>query len=244
MLIETLVADAFGTKCYVLAAEKGAECVVVDPGIGITPGLEDLLSKHRLRPAAVMITHGHLDHTCSVAPVCGANGVPAFIHPGDRPFLTDPFSGLGDFRPQFERELGEGWKWAEPEEVRLLEDGTELDIAGIPMRIEHAPGHTPGSILINLPGDDDAEAYCLVGDVIYAGTIGTTGMPGGSREQTLRSLKTKILTKPDDTVLLTAHGRDTTVGTEREVNPFVRQALAWHGPAEDPAPRPRPLRSP
>ncbi|GAB3227442.1 MBL fold metallo-hydrolase [Glycomyces halotolerans] len=227
MLIESVVADAFGTKCYVLATGKGAECVVVDPGIRVTPGLEDLLAEHRLRPAAVMITHGHLDHTCSVAPVCGSRDIPAFIHPGDRPFLADPLSGLGDFLPQFRKELGDDWEWTAPDDVRLLEDGTDLELAGVPMRIEHAPGHTPGSILISLPGDDEADAYCLVGDVIYAGTIGTTGMPGGSREQTLRSLKTKILTKPDDTVLLTAHGRDTTVGAEREVNPFVRQALEW-----------------
>lgn len=228
MIIEAVTADAFGTKCYVLAPGPGSECVVVDPGIRVRPRLDAVLERHDLHPVAVLMTHGHLDHTWSVTPVCTDCAAPAYVHPGDADLLKDPFAGLGnEFGPQFREAVGPGWEWAEPDDVRSLDDGTVLDLAGLRIEVEHAPGHTPGSVLFNLPGDRDSTGRCLVGDVLYAGTIGRTDMPGGSREQTLRSLKEKILPKPDDTVLLTGHGRDTTVGEERHANPFMRQAIEW-----------------
>lgn len=227
MLIDHVVADAFGTKCYIVAPHRGSDCVVVDPGIRALPRIVDLLATHRLRPVAVLITHGHLDHTFSVTPLADTRNIPAYIHPGDAHMLADPFSALGPFVPQFQAEVGPKWTWTEPDDVRSLDDGTVLELAGMRMRVDHVPGHTPGSVMFTLPGDGDADAYCLIGDTLYAGTIGRTDMPGGSREQLLRSLKTKVLTMTDGTVLLTGHRRSTTVGEERLTNRFMIQAAQW-----------------
>lgn len=228
MFIETVVADAFGTKCYLVAPGKGSECIVLDPGIRVFDRLNEALAEHRLHPVAVMMTHGHLDHTFSVTPVSGARDIPAYIHPGDAHMLADPFSGLGPlFSPQFREEVGPTWEWTEPDDIRPLADGGSIELAGLTFRIDHVPGHTPGSMMFTLPGDDEADAYCLIGDTMYAGTIGRTDMPGGSREQMLRSLKTKVLTMSDGTVLLTGHGPDTTVGKERFTNKFLLQAAEW-----------------
>ena len=90
MLVAGFPADAFGTNCYVVATAPGEQCVVVDPGIGVMDRLDAVLAEHRLHPAAVLLTHGHLDHTFSVAPVCGARGITAYVHPEDRELLADP----------------------------------------------------------------------------------------------------------------------------------------------------------
>jgi glyoxylase-like metal-dependent hydrolase (beta-lactamase superfamily II) len=228
MLIDHVVAEAFGTKCFVVAPGDGPECVVVDPGIGVFGRLQAYLDAKRLRPVAALITHGHLDHTFSVTPLSGDRDVPAYVHPADRHLLADPFLGLGPlFTPQFRAEIGPDWAWTEPDQVRPLDDGTDLELAGLKLRVDHVPGHTPGSVMFTLPGDAEADAYCLIGDTMYAGTIGRTDMPGGSRPQMLRSLKTKVLTMSDDTALLTGHGRDTTVGAERYTNPFLIQAAQF-----------------
>src|SRR3954465_5195365 len=94
VLITGFPAAAFGTNCYVVAPEAGAECVVVDPGIGVVEQLDEVLAEHRLQPVAVLLTHGHLDHTFSVTPVCGARGVPAYLHPEDNDMLRDPLLGI------------------------------------------------------------------------------------------------------------------------------------------------------
>ena len=93
MLVAGFPADAFGTNCYVVATGPGEQCVVVDPGIGVLDQLDAVLAEHRLHPAAVLLTHGHLDHTFSVAPVCGARGITAYVHPDDREMLADPAKG-------------------------------------------------------------------------------------------------------------------------------------------------------
>ena len=93
MLVTGFPAEAFGTNCYVVAPAPGEQCVVVDPGIGVLDRLDDVLAEHRLHPAAVLLTHGHLDHTFSVAPVCGARGITAYVHPADREMLADPAKG-------------------------------------------------------------------------------------------------------------------------------------------------------
>ncbi len=104
MLVTGFPAEAFGTNCYVVATAPGEQCVVIDPGIGVERQLDELLAKHRLQPAAVLLTHGHLDHTFSVAPVCKARGITAYVHPGDREMLADPAKGLSaDLDPAFRR---------------------------------------------------------------------------------------------------------------------------------------------
>src|SRR5262245_1693478 len=94
VFVATVEAEAFGTNCYVLATGVGRECVVVEPGICVTDRLDELVAEHRLRPVAVLITHGHLDHTFSVAPVCGARGITAYVHPDDLELIADPVKGL------------------------------------------------------------------------------------------------------------------------------------------------------
>lgn len=228
MLIAGFPSAAFGTNCYVVAPAAGAECVVVDPGIDVERALDDLLAEHRLRPVAVLLTHGHLDHTFSVTPVCGARGVPAYIHAGDREMLADPMKGLSaDMRTLFGGRL----TWTEPSDVAPLADGATLPLAGLEVTVDHAPGHTPGSVMFRLPGDETATDVCLSGDVLFAGSIGRTDLPGGDYPTMIRSLATKVLPLPDDTVVLPGHGPQTSVGRERTTNPFLAEAAPLAGPS-------------
>lgn len=237
VLVTGFPADAFGTNCYVVAPAAGEQCVIVDPGIGVVSKLDDVLAAHRLRPVAVLLTHGHLDHTFSVTPVCGAKGITAYLHPDDRDMLADPARGFsGDLRAL----LG-GLEWSEPDDVQPLRDGTVLDLAGLRITVDHAPGHTQGSVLFRVPGDQsltidlsgpglsgsaaqirpDTEELCFSGDVLFAGSIGRTDLPGGDTSLMLRSLRDKVLPLPDDMVVLPGHGRATTIGRERRGNPFL-----------------------
>lgn len=226
MFVAGFPADAFGTNCYVVAPAVGEQCVVVDPGIGVTARLDELLAEHRLAPVAVLLTHGHLDHTFSVTPVCAARGVPAYLHPADREMLADPVKGLSaDLRQLF----GGQFRWAEPEDVRPLPDGGTITIAGLEITVDHAPGHTGGSVLFRLPGSDADPPLCLSGDVLFAGSIGRTDLPGGDDAAMRASLRDRILPLADETAVLPGHGPATTIGRERASNPFLREVMA--GPA-------------
>jgi hydroxyacylglutathione hydrolase len=222
VLVASFPAAFAGTNCYVVAPGKGAECVVVDPGVEVVGTLDDVLVEHRLRPVAVLLTHGHLDHTFSVAPVCGARDIPAWIHPDDRELLADPLKGLSRETAQL---FGGQFTFTEPDDVRPLLDGASLAIAGLEITVDHAPGHTPGSVMFRLPGDNESEVL-FSGDVLFAGSIGRTDLPGGSSEQMLRSLAKKCLPLDDDVVVLPGHGGATTIGAERATNPFLAQAVA------------------
>src|SRR5450432_426172 len=152
VLIAGFPAGSFAANCYVLAAGPGEPCLIVDPGQDAEPGLYELLRKYRLEPAAVLLTHGHIDHIWSVTPVCGAAGIPAYIHPADRALLSDPGRGLwpqagGDGPP-----LLRGLTFTEPDEVAEPTDGATLPLAGLDVVVDHAPGHTPGSVTFRLPG--------------------------------------------------------------------------------------------
>ena len=94
MLIAGFPAGSFATNCYLVAASAGSECVVIDPGQDAVPGIDAVIAEHRLKPVAVLLTHGHIDHIWSVVPVCGARDIPAYIHPSDRALLSDPARGL------------------------------------------------------------------------------------------------------------------------------------------------------
>ena len=212
---------AFGTNCYVVAAAAGERCVVVDPGVGVAEYLDEVLSTHRLEPAAVLLTHGHIDHTFSVTTVCGANDVPAYIHPDDADLLSDPARGFG---PAIEQMVAAGLDWTEPADVRPLPDGGSVQIAGMAITVDHAPGHTRGSVLFRLPDAEDSRDLVLSGDVLFAGSIGRTDLPGGDYTAMMRSLATKILPLADETVVLPGHGPRTTIGRERTSNPYLAEA--------------------
>lgn len=219
MFVAAVEAQAFGTNCYLVAPAAGEECVVVDPGIGVIDRLDGLLREHRLRPVAVLLTHGHLDHTFSAAPVCGARGITAYVHPGDRDLLADPAKGLSaDLRLLFGGRL----PYSEPDEVAELPDGAPIELAGLDITVDHAPGHTPGSVMFRLPSaEHGAPWYCLSGDVLFAGSIGRTDLPGGDLEAMMASLRDKVLPLADDTIVLPGHGPATTIGRERASNPFL-----------------------
>ncbi len=216
MLVTGFPADAFGTNCYVVAPAAGEECVVIDPGIGVVDRLDELVALHRLRPVAVLLTHGHLDHVFSVAPVCGARGITAYVHPEDRAMVADPMKGLSaDMAALFGGKL----PYAEPDDVAFLVDGTEMSIAGLSVTVDHAPGHTGGSVMFRLPGDE--APFCFSGDVLFAGSIGRTDLPGGDHSAMLASLRERVLPLADETVVLPGHGPRTTIGRERATNPFL-----------------------
>jgi hydroxyacylglutathione hydrolase len=229
VLVVGFPATAFGTNCYVLAPADGEECVVVDPGIGITDALDEVLAEHRLRPVAALLTHGHLDHTFSVVPVCGARGITAYIHPDDAELLADPARGIGS---QLTAMLGGALPDTEPDDVRPLVDGTTITLAGLEFTVDHAPGHTRGSVMYRIPGGGagsldgqpvalEASQLCLSGDVLFAGSIGRVDLPGGSAAAMADSLRRKVLPLPDTVAVLPGHGPHTTIGRERRGNEFL-----------------------
>ena len=198
----------------------------MDPGVGVLDRLDEVLAQHRLHPAAVVLTHGHLDHTFSVAPVCGARGITAYVHPADRAMLADPMKGLS---ADFAAAWGDRLAYTAPDDVAELTDGAMLSLAGVEITVDHAPGHTGGSVLFRLPAAGttwEADQLCLAGDVLFAGSIGRTDLPGGSTEAMWASLRDKILPLADDTVVLPGHGPATTIGRERASNPYLRELLA------------------
>ena len=222
-----------GTNCYVLALGAGEECLIVDPGVGVTAHLAEILRGYRLKPAAVLLTHGHFDHVYSVTPVCGSTGVAAYIHGEDRYRLEDPMSAVGpELIAMFEQQFGQKATWQEPTDVVDLVHGQNLTLAGFDIRVLHAPGHTEGSVMFVLPNvpegldpDVDVSSSVLSGDVLFAGSIGRTDLAGGDGAAMNTSLRDVVLTLADDMLVLPGHGPGTTMERERATNPYL-QGLA------------------
>jgi glyoxylase-like metal-dependent hydrolase (beta-lactamase superfamily II) len=225
VLVVGFPALVFATNCYVVAPAEGEECLVVDPGVGVEQHLGEVLAQHRLRPAAVLLTHGHVDHVYAVTPVCAGAGVAAAIHADDAYRLRNPLSLLDPaLVTMLEQQFGTRAAWQEPADVTRLTDGQQLAIAGLDVDVVHAPGHTEGSVLFALPGAPDGldgSRTVLSGDALFAGSIGRTDLPGGDAEAMARSLTSTVLPLPDDTVVLPGHGPSTTIGRERRSNPFL-----------------------
>lgn len=217
MLITGFPSDATATNCWVVAPAPGEQCVVIDPGIGVGPRLDEVIAQHRLHPVAVLLTHGHFDHSFSVLPVCQAREVPAYIHPSDRGQLTDPWSPVGI---PVGTPLFGALSFAEPDDVRELTDGEKVSLAGLDFTVRSAPGHTPGSVVFELSAADEALAFS--GDVLFAGSIGRVDLPGGSMAQMQRSLREVILAMDDATVVHPGHGPSTTIARERATNTFLQ----------------------
>ncbi|WP_299445081.1 MBL fold metallo-hydrolase [uncultured Phycicoccus sp.] len=229
MLAVAFPAAAFGTNCYVLAPGPGEECLVVDPGIGVEDTLATVLSEHRLRPAAVLLTHGHLDHVYSVTPVCGGDTA-AYIHTDDRYRMADP---LGSVDPamlaMLEAQFGRAATWSEPEHLVDLADRQHLELAGLSLEVLHAPGHTEGSVMFTLdvvpaglPDEEGLDRTVVSGDVLFAGSIGRTDLAGGDDVAMRASLRDVVLPLPDSTLVLTGHGPATTMRRERATNPYLQ----------------------
>lgn len=219
MLITGFAAGMFQTNCYLVAAGAGRECVIVDPGQEAVEPLRTVLAEHDLTPVAVLLTHGHLDHTWSVAPVCAELEIPAYIHPEDRYMLADPGRGIGASMASIVGDL----EFSEPAEVIALAQGDHLDLAGIGFDVEHTPGHTQGSVVFRMTAQTEQGAVpvALTGDTLFAGSIGRSDLPGGDHQQLLDSIAARLLPLDDKTVVLPGHGGQSTIGSERGANPFL-----------------------
>jgi glyoxylase-like metal-dependent hydrolase (beta-lactamase superfamily II) len=216
VLVVGFPTGALQANCYIVAPGEGEPCVIVDPGQDAVEPITDALREHRLSPVAVLLTHGHFDHSFCVAPVCDGNDIPAWIHPDDRGMLSDPLQGVSVGADFFGGKL----EMREPAEVRELADGTVLDLAGLSLTVDHTPGHTRGSVIFRSELDEGGRLV-FAGDTLFAGSIGRTDLPGGDMRSMNTSLRTKLLPLADDTVVLPGHGPGTTIGRERAANPFL-----------------------
>lgn len=221
MLIDRVIAPYFETNCWILATSLGQECVIVDPGMAKPNLVSEIISKvseHNLKPVAILVTHGHLDHIFSVLPL--ANEVPmrTFITRKDRFLLTDPMGALdrGGISEQFLTSFGIK-KFKEPENVVELEDYSQFEVAGMHFTSIFAPGHTKGSVIFTI---DDQQL--ISGDVLFAGSIGRTDLPTGSAIDMRKTLRERILTLSDGLNVLPGHGGQTTIGIERVRNPYLQ----------------------
>lgn len=233
MLLASFPAGPWQTNCYVAATEPGSECVIIDPGYRAADGIAEIVAEHRLKPVAVLTTHGHLDHMFSVTPVCASYAAPVWIHPQDRHLLADPLRGMGPESKDLLRQLTGGLAtFSEPAEVRELSHGATVAIAGMEFDVRHAPGHTAGSVMFAQPlgAEDEVNGQSLdaidslvfSGDVLFAGAIGRTDLPGGDDRAMRVSLAQQVLTLADTSAVLPGHGPQTTVGRERVSNPYLQ----------------------
>jgi len=221
VLIDRVIAPYFETNCWILALGTGQECIIVDPGMAkpnLVNEIEQKVSELKLKPVAVFITHGHLDHTFSVLPLTKQVPMRTFVTGADRFLLTDPMGALdrGGVSEQFLRAFGVE-KFKEPDEIVELEDFSTFEIAGMQITSIFAPGHTKGVVIFTVENKQ-----LISGDVLFAGSIGRTDLPTGSASQMRKTLRDRILTLPDGLNVLPGHGGQTTIGTERVRNPYLQ----------------------
>jgi hydroxyacylglutathione hydrolase len=224
VLLTGFPAGMLACNCYLLAPRKGSDAVVVDPGQRAMGTLRRILDENRLTPAAVLLTHGHIDHIWSAQKVADTYGCPAFIHPEDRHMLSDPIRGLGPRLGQ----MALSTLFREPKQVVELDrDGAVLDFGGLAVTVDHTPGHTRGSVVFRVDAgglersDPGIEPVVFTGDTLFKQSVGRTDLPGGSGAALLSSIVEKLLVLDDDTLVLPGHGESTTIGLERRTNPFL-----------------------
>jgi len=221
VLIDRVIAPYFETNCWILAPGGGQECIIVDPGMArpnLVNEIEQKVYDLKLKPVAVFITHGHLDHTFSVLPLTKQIPMRTFVTGADRFLLTDPMGALdrGGVSEQFLSAFG-AEKFKEPDEIVELEDFSTFEVAGMQITSIFAPGHTRGSVIFTVDNQQ-----LISGDVLFAGSIGRTDLPTGSASQMRKTLRDRILTLPDGLNVLPGHGGQTTIGLERVRNPYLQ----------------------
>ncbi len=207
MLLETLVVSPFGTNCYLLGCPDTRQGAVIDPGDGADQILETATSMG-VTIATIVLTHGHADHVAATGEVKDATGADVVSHAADTFLLGAAAEQAAAF----------GWfvSTPVPPPDRTVDEGDRIQVGNLAFDVLHTPGHSPGGI--SLKGDEAV----FVGDLLFAGSIGRTDLPGGSTEQLLRAVREKIFTLPGDTVLYTGHGPSTTVEREQSSNPFFQ----------------------
>jgi glyoxylase-like metal-dependent hydrolase (beta-lactamase superfamily II) len=209
MKIDRLILGDFQSNSYVVRQnESASDCVIVDAGLD-AQDLVAFLESHQLRPVAVVLTHGHIDHIEGLGLLRQRfPTVKVYIHKLDAHFLTDPDANLSSLA---------GGDFVTGQADVLLEDGQVIEEAGIRLSVLHTPGHTPGGICLCA----QQEGVLFSGDTLFADSVGRTDFPGGSMEQLLAGIRDKLLTLPDQTVVHPGHGGRTTIAREKRCNPFL-----------------------
>ncbi len=207
--IESFTLGPFETNAYLVWPDGSRDAWIIDPGFGPAPLLEEI-KKRELTPTAIVLTHAHLDHVAGVADVRKVwPKIPILIHEAEKDWPSDPERNLSAFS---------GMPVSAPGPDRLLKDGDVLRLGELDWRVLHTPGHSPGSITLHQPQLDVA----IVGDALFAGSIGRTDFPGSDFDTLARSIRERLYTLPGSTRVLPGHGEPTTIARERAGNPFVR----------------------
>lgn len=195
-------------NCSVIGDEQTREAIVVDPGDEIER-IVAVLAEHQLKVKAIVITHAHIDHIAGAKKLKALTQAPVYLNPDD-----DELAAALDVQARW---LGV----PTPERVEVdtpAEDGVSLQLNARELQILHTPGHTQGSLCLYIP----AERKLLAGDTLFRDSVGRTDLPGGNTRKLMSSIKTRLLVLPDETIVVPGHGPNTTIGRERERNPFLQ----------------------
>lgn len=209
LLIDSIVVSPFQTNCYIVACPETKEGIIIDPG-DEPERILTVIEFHQIKVSAIVATHGHLDHVLGVKGVKEATGAPFLLPELDLPLARDAHI-YANF-----------YNWTAdptPEPDGFLEEGQVLNVGRVVFKVLHLPGHTPGHIALLWEGEG-GDRYVFSGDVLFAGSVGRTDLPGGNWETLQQSLK-RLMALPDETIIYPGHGRMTTIGEERHYNPFV-----------------------
>ena len=205
MRLAKLTVGPLEENCYLVGIAP--RCAVVDPGAE-SPRIFAAIERLGLEPERILLTHGHVDHIAHVAHVAERYGIEVQVHRADLPYLEGPQW------PELETFLGAR---PCPAPTFWFEEGVDVEVAGLTLRVLHTPGHTPGGVCLI----DDASASALVGDTIFQGSVGRTDLPGGDWETLARSIRERLFVEAVDLELYPGHGPDTRLEVERRTNPFV-----------------------
>jgi hydroxyacylglutathione hydrolase len=208
MNIERLVTGPVSVNTYVLWTREGGDCIVIDPG-GYTPALAAFLKQHRLRPAYILLTHGHFDHIGGVYRLKELYGATVMIHADDAVMLTSAKENLSVLA---------GVSIVMPPADEMLTDGAVIEADGVRLTVMHTPGHSPGGVCLV------GEGVVFSGDTLFWESVGRTDFPSSRPEALAKSLQDRVMALPDDTVVYPGHGPETTIGYERRNNPFLKRA--------------------
>jgi glyoxylase-like metal-dependent hydrolase (beta-lactamase superfamily II) len=246
--IHQIVAPVFGTNCCVVVAETAEgvrDCVIVDAGAGVADEVARLVAEQDLVPRAVLATHGHVDHTWDAAAIAARYRVPVRLHAADAYRLDDPFGTLGlGGAPASAGVSGAlaaalaatgraASDYRRPGDVRTFGgEPLELTAGAVRLRAVPAPGHTEGSTLYVLD-DGDAPAVVLAGDVLFAGGVGRTDLPGGDAATMTCTLRDVVAALDPGLAVVPGHGPATTIGRELATNPYLRAAIGGAADSDD-----------
>ncbi len=208
-LIEMRAVAPMMKNGYLLACPQTRKAAYIDPGDEVEEMIE-LLQDRGLELAAIFNTHAHMDHICGIRRIKGKWDVPIYLHPADE-FLYQALPQQGEW-------FGFQYEPAPPID-RYFDEGDVLSLGHLRIRVHHTPGHSPGSVSLEV----DRHLFC--GDLVFAGSVGRTDLPGGDPRLLLGMIREKILSLPDSTILHPGHGPATTVGRERLTNPFLNGEL-------------------